>query len=243
MVTSAPALRFRHVQVRYPGHETPVLRELSLEVAAGERVALLGLNGSGKTTLLLAAVGLIPFEGTIEIAGIELSPRTVARVRERVGLLFAVPADQLLFPRVIDDVAFSLVRRRVPKPEARFRARGALENFAVADLADHSPFELSHGQKTRVALAGTMVTDPAVLLLDEPSAGLDPPGRLGLIRTLVSRNVSMLAATHDLEFARRACQRAVLLEDGRLVDERADLEALAKKWSAADGLPGGAGEG
>jgi cobalt/nickel transport system ATP-binding protein len=223
----------RDVSVRY-GEDEPVLQDVSLSIAAGERVALVGLNGSGKTTLLMAAVGLATHAGEIEVCGIRLERRTLAEVRGRVGVLFNVPEDQLLFPRVIDDVAFGLVRRGLARDEAARRAGRSLASLGVGGLGESSLHRLSHGQKQRVALAGALVAEPPLLLLDEPSAGLDPPGKRRLARLLGSLEAAMLIATHDLEFARGLCNRFVLLEGGRVAVDDADPDAVVRRWEARD---------
>lgn len=210
------ALAFRDVRARYAPADRLVLDDVSFDVAPGERVALLGLNGSGKTTLLLAAVGLVPFEGEIRIDGTPLDTGSAAGLRERIGFLFNVPEDQLLFPRVLDDVAFGLLRRGVRPDQAAERARRALASVGAEDLSESAVFRLSHGQKQRVALAGALVARAPLLLLDEPTAGLDPPGRRDLARLLRDIDAAMLVATHDLEFARDVCTRFLHLEGGRL---------------------------
>jgi len=211
---SAPVLRCQEVSVHMEGASGTILADVTLEAGAGERIALLGPNGAGKTTLLRAIVGLLPFDGQIEVAGIPVSPQHIAAVRERVGFLFTLPEDQVLFPRVIDDVAFGLRRRGTSVAEASERAREALRALEIAELAERAPYELSHGQVQRVALAGALVTRPALLLLDEPSAGLDPSGRRLLAGLLAEQPAAMLIATHDLAFARRTCSRFVRLEEG-----------------------------
>jgi cobalt/nickel transport system ATP-binding protein len=227
---TAPALTCRAVTVRYEHHGTTILDEVSFEIAAGERVALVGLNGSGKTTLLMAAVGLIPHEGDIEICGTKVSAATLPKVRDQVGFLFNVPEDQLLFPRVIDDVAFALLRRGLPAAQAADKARAVLKLLELTHLAEHSLHHLSHGQKQRVALAGALVAEPPLLLLDEPSAGLDPPAKRGLADLLRQQPAAMLVATHDLAFARRFCDRFVMLAEGRVVADAAEVNRLVRGW-------------
>lgn len=223
-------LEFREVTVRYEPAAPAALTGVSFSLAAGERVGLIGLNGSGKTTALMAVVGLVPHEGRILVDGISLSGRSAAAIRSRVGFLFNVPENQLLFPKVIEDVAFGLVRRGLSPREASDRALCVLDSLGIRDLADSPVHHLSHGQKQRVALAGALVTDPAVLLLDEPSAGLDPPARQRLARLLGGLPAAVLVATHDLEFASRTCSRFLVLERGRLVRELRDPADLLRFW-------------
>ncbi len=227
---NGPVLELENVVVRYEAAADPAVASASFAIARGERTALVGLNGSGKTTLLAAAVGLVPHEGEIRVCGTVLSPRTASAVRDLVGFLFNVPEDQLLFPRVVDDVAFGLLRRRVSAGEARAKAARALDALGVADLAESPVHHLSHGQKQRVALAGALVADPPLLLLDEPSAGLDPPGRRRLARLLAGLDAAMLVATHDLDLAARTCSRFILLDRGRVAFDGTDVARVLDRW-------------
>jgi energy-coupling factor transporter ATP-binding protein EcfA2 len=211
-----PVLEFKSVNIRYPGRSQNTVTDVTFHVHPDERVALFGLNGSGKTTLLLAAAGLVPFTGTIFIDGVPVEKKTLQKARERTGFLFNVPEDQILFPRVLDDVSYGLVRKGVPQEAAHQKAMSALAALGVADLSECSPFQLSHGQRQRIALAGALVTAPAVLLLDEPTSGLDPLGRLSLAEVLRAVTSSILIATHDVEFASRACGRFLVLSGSEL---------------------------
>ncbi len=210
------ALRFRGVTVRYAPQGPAVLEGLDLDLGPGERVALLGLNGSGKTTLLKAAVGLLPHEGLIQVGKRKLERASLDLIRTQVGFLFNQPEDQLLFPDVLDDVAFGPRRRGHSLDQARTRARAMLEAVGAGDMGDMEVHHLSHGQKQRVALAGILAMDPELLLLDEPSAALDPPGRARLGTLLQGLGAAMLIATHDLDLARTCCTRALVVEGGRL---------------------------
>jgi cobalt/nickel transport system ATP-binding protein len=227
---TAPALVFSHASVRYEPAEPPVLSDIDLEIAPGEKVALLGLNGSGKTTLLLAAVGLLPHEGTITVCGLPLTRESVGEVRRRIGFLFNVPEDQLLFPKVLDDVAFALLHGGVPHAEARAKAMDMLTALGIGQLAQSSLHHLSHGQKQRVALAGALVSAPPLLLLDEPSAALDPPAKRNLARLLAAQPVAIVLATHDLDFASGLCTRFLVLEGGRIVLDRTDVREIRQRW-------------
>ena len=223
------ALSFKDVTLRYEAGAEPVLTAASFAVGSGERVALVGLNGAGKTTILLAVAGLVPHEGAISVCGTRLSRQTLPEVREKIGFLFNVPEDQLLFPKVIEDVAFGLLRRGADPRDAKEKGLGALERLDVAHLSESPLHHLSHGQKQRVALAGAIVLTPPLLLLDEPSAGLDPPGKRSLERLLPELDAAMLIATHDLGFASRLCSRFILVEQGRIV------EVGARTYPRSDG--------
>lgn len=207
------ALEFKSVSIRYPRRQTDTISNISFTIYPGEKAALLGLNGSGKTSLLLAAVGLIPFSGSIIVDGIPLEERNFQKVRERTGFLFNIPEDQILFPRVLDDVSYGLIRKGVAPLEAREKALSVLEMLGIDETAELSPYQLSHGQRQRIALAGALVTNPSLLLLDEPSSALDPPGRLSLAEILQNIDSSILLATHDIEFASRICSRFLVIKD------------------------------
>lgn len=218
------------VSVNFRHGEKPALVDVTFQIAAGERVALLGLNGSGKSTLLASIAGLVPFSGTITVLQRELNERTVKEIRGDIGFLFSIPEDQILFPKVIDDVAFTLVQQNVPVDEAKERASKVLSRLDAGRLADLAPDELSHGQRLRVALAGAIAAYPPLLLLDEPSSGLDPHGSRALIRYLRSLPSAMLVASHDLSFARRVCDRFILLEEGRIRLEGVDFRDVERYW-------------
>jgi cobalt/nickel transport system ATP-binding protein len=227
---TAPALSFRSLTVRYEHGGHSVLDGVSFDIAAGQRVALVGLNGSGKTTLLMAAVGLVPHHGDIEVGGIKVAHATLPQVRDQVGFLFNVPEDQLLFPRVIDDVAFALLRRGLTRDTATLKALAVLKALELVHLAEQSLHHLSHGQKQRVALAGALVAEPPLLLLDEPSAGLDPPAKRDLANLLHRQSAAMLVATHDLAFARRFCERFIMVAEGHVVDDATEVNRLLRDW-------------
>ncbi len=225
------ALEYQDVSVSYAEGTNKVLRSITLSFEQGERVALVGLNGSGKTSLLLATVGLVLSEGSIIVGGTRLERKTLAKVRAQVGFLFSVPEDQLLFPNVLDDVAHGAIRSGLTHDSARKAALAVMSELGVESLA-HAPLHsLSHGQKQRIALAGALVTNPPLLLLDEPSAALDPPAKRKLAQYLTTLTSTLVIATHDLEFAERVCQRYVLLDEGQVVRQGSDLAEVSEKWT------------
>jgi energy-coupling factor transporter ATP-binding protein EcfA2 len=220
------ALRFSGVSAGYGAAEPQALLGCSFVVEEGERTALIGPNGSGKTTILHATVGLIAHEGEIRVAGRRVERANLPRVRDGVGFLFANPEDQILFPRVIDDVAFSLTARGMAAADAEEAARAALTRLNATALGDRSPFRMSQGQRLRAALAGALVSEPPLLLLDEPTSGMDRAGRELLAADLRRLRSAMLIATHDLDFARSCCTRYLRIEDGSVVGQGRDLDRM-----------------
>ena len=215
--------------VAYAYHDTPALAGLSLSIAAGERVVLLGANGSGKSTLLRLLDGLyFPQDGRIEAFGEPLTEERFAEdeaalaFRRRVGFVFQNPDVQLFNPTVFDEVAFGPLQMGWSKDEVRRRVAAALDQFAIASLKDRSPHRLSGGEKKKVALASVLVLEPEVLLFDEPTASLDPKSASALIDFLVTCRGSgrtVVTATHDLDIVEDIADRCFVLEAGRLIAE------------------------
>lgn len=230
MSIPVPALEFESVSVTYEGAPGPAVRNITMRIVAGERVALLGNNGSGKTTLLYAAAGLIPYTGTIRVGGTVLGPSTKDAIRARLGFLFSNPEDQILLPRVLDDVAFALSRGATTTAEDADEARSMLRLLDSETLAERSPHQLSQGERLRVALAGALVAKPPLLLMDEPSENLDPPGKRRLASLLVETGAAMLLATHDLRFAGRCCTRFVALAGGEVGRDTSSYRELSPDW-------------
>lgn len=209
---------------------TPALKCVDLDVEEGEKVAVVGPNGAGKSTLLHLIAGFrAPFQGTVRVMDDLLEERTADSVRRHIGLLFQDPDDQIFMPTVEEDVAFGPVNLGMDAVEERVLR--ALRSVSAEDLAKRKPHRLSHGMKKRVAIAGVLAMEPDVLLLDEPTAGLDPRSRSGLIGTLKGMRRTMLIATHDLEAAGEVADRVVLLNgsvvfDGRLSNLMAKEDVL-----------------
>jgi cobalt/nickel transport system ATP-binding protein len=198
---------------------TPALRGLSLEAPAGSRTALLGANGSGKSTLLLHLNGLLAAgRGSVLVFGRAVGPDSLREIRRRVGLVFQNPDDQLFSTSVAEDVAFGPRNLGLNPGEVRRRVRRALETVGIAALAQRPPHHLSLGQKKRAAIAGVLAMEPDLLVLDEPTAGLDPSGVRQLMELLAvfhAQGRTIVLATHDVDLAYAWADRAVVLADGR----------------------------
>lgn len=224
-LTSRPVVMLRDLRL-HRGTRI-VLDGVSLEVSRGQVVALMGASGSGKTTTLRAMAGLEPFEGgEVDVDGVLLAqgapnPATLRDLRAKVGMVFQF---HCLFEHLtaLQNVCLAQIhvhRRSVPEAEAR--ARGLLGQLGVEHRATALPRELSGGEAQRVAIARALATDPPVLLMDEPTASLDPARRdeLALIvRDLVARGRTIIAATHDEDFAGRAAARVVRMANGRVAE-------------------------
>jgi cobalt/nickel transport system ATP-binding protein len=210
-------LRLAGVTYRYPdGH--PALDGVDLRVTHGERVAVLGPNGAGKTTLMHHLNGLLlAAAGELEVAGLRVERDTLAELRRRVGLVFQDPDDQLFMPTVREDVAFGPLNMGLTREAARARVADALRAVRMEAAADRAPHQLSMGERRRVAIATVLAMRPELLVLDEPSANLDPRARRELLDVLEQRDQTLLVTTHDLPLAAELCERAVVLARGRVV--------------------------
>jgi len=211
------ALSIQDVTYAYPDGRA-ALRGVDLTIVRGERVALLGPNGAGKSTLALHCNGVLePAAGTVTVAALRVDKRSLAEVRRRVGIVFQDPDDQLFMATARDDVAFGPANAGVKGSELDDRVHAALVAVGMAEHADRAPHHLSFGQRRRVALATVLVSEPEILVLDEPSSNLDPYSRRELAEIVAGLDVTVLMVTHDLPYAYELCERAVILDDGVIV--------------------------
>lgn len=216
----APTLDVRDLRFVYPDG-TVALRGVTLSVAAGEKVALVGPNGAGKSTLMLHLNGLLgevrDGQAPVTVAGLPVTRDNLPLVRARVGMVFQNPDDQLFSPTVFDDVAFGPLHMGLPEAEVRERVAWALAQVGMSELASRLSHHLSLGQKKRVAIATVLSMHPDMLVLDEPSAGLDPRARRSLITLLQALPLTMLIASHDLRLVRELLPRTVVMDEGVVV--------------------------
>ena len=207
-------LVFDHVCVFYG--DTPVLRELSFQVRSGEQVGLIGANGAGKSTLMKAALGLLPYTGSITVDGIPVTRKTLPEVRRKLGYVLQDADNQMFMPTVLDDMVFGPMNYGLSRAAAEQRAEETLAELHMEYLRDRHNHKMSGGEKRMAAVATILAMQPKIMLMDEPSTALDPKNRRTLIRTLNALPVTKIIATHDLDLVLETCDRVLLLHDGQI---------------------------
>ncbi len=201
----------------YPdGHEA--IRDLSFSVQKGESIGIIGANGAGKSTLLKLLVGLYtPQSGCIVIDNMRMSKKTLRHIRQIVGFTFQQADDQLFMPTVYDDVAFALRNDGINEDEVNQRVANALTIVGAMHVKDRPPYRLSEGEKRLVTIATVLAMKPKILLMDEPTAALDPKARRTLIHLVQELPHTKIVTTHDLDFVLECCERTIVLANGTIV--------------------------
>ena len=233
----SPLFELRDVGFDYDG--IPALRGLSLQIDCGQRLALVGANGSGKSTLLRILDGLYsPTQGALYFDGQEVTAQLLQRddfalpFRRRVGLVFQNPDVQLFNPTVFDEIAFAPLQLGWSREQVLSRVEQTLDYMRLTSLRDRPPYRLSGGEKKRVALASVLVLDPEVLLLDEPTATLDPRSQsevIDLIQEWKGSSKTVISATHQLEIVEDIADRMLVLEEGRVAASGTPAEILSNR--------------
>jgi energy-coupling factor transporter ATP-binding protein EcfA2 len=213
--TAAQALmlEMRDYDFRYPDG-THALTGVDLCMAAGERLALVGENGAGKTTLLSCLLGLQQGTGTYHFEGQPVTRRLRKHLWRNIGMVFQDCADQLFCPSVEEEIAFGLKQLRIPKKELRQRTAEALSLVRLEGVERRVPLHMSGGERKRLAMACVLAMSPKLLILDEPSAGLDPHGEELLLSILSDLDVTLLLVSHDMFFVGALTRRTVVMQDG-----------------------------
>jgi len=207
---------------------TFALRGVSFTIHHGESVAIVGANGAGKSTLLMHLNGfLAPTAGTVRIGNIPLTKKTLPEVRRTVGMVFQDPDDQLFMPTVYEDVAFGPYNLGLPKDEVDARVEQSLQIVGVEHLKNKPPYRLSNGEKRRVAIASILSMAPDILVMDEPTTGLDPFARRRLIRLMHEFHHTKIITSHDLDMVLDLCERTIVLHEGRVKADGPTLEIFA----------------
>ena len=228
-----PIIRFENVHFTYPEEERESLKGIDLEIASGSFVAVLGHNGSGKSTLakLMNAI-LLPSSGKVLVRDMDTADEDkLLDIRRTVGMVFQNPDNQIVANVVEDDVAFAPENLGVPPEEIRQRVDAALKQVGMYEHRMHAPHLLSGGQKQRVAIAGVLAMEPAVLVLDEPTAMLDPQGRKEVIQTVTAlcreKGMTVILITHHMEECVGA-DRLVIMSDGAIVSDGSPAKVFSQ---------------
>lgn len=219
-------IEVNQLKFNYPdGHVA--LKGVSLHIEPGEKVALVGPNGAGKSTLMLHLNGILQGQGAVKVAGLPVQAETLGKVRAAVGLVFQDPDDQLFSPTVFEDVAFGPLHMGLPEAEVHTRVHAALEAVGMGAYAERVSHHLSVGEKKRIAIATVLSMNPEILVMDEPSAGLDPRARRGLINLLAALPQTMLVSTHDIRMVAEVFPRTVIMDEGQIAADGPTSALLA----------------
>lgn len=225
-----PLIDVRGLRYRYPDG-TLALDGIDFRLDPGETVALLGANGSGKTTFVLHLNGILRGEGTVSVCGMPMTDKTLPEVRRKVGIVFQDAEEQLFMPTVLEDVTFGPLNLGVAPEIALERALRTLERVGMQGSATKAPYHLSAGEKRRVALAGVLVMKPDILILDEPTTFLDPPGQRNLIRLLKDLPQAKIVVTHSTSLAKAIARRAVFFKNGKIAGDGATTDIIQRyRW-------------
>ncbi len=230
-------VNLQNVTYKYPLTDAPVLKNISLQVNAGEFVAVIGPNGAGKSTLCYTLAGFVPhffkgeLTGTVEVAGQESSKSSLPEWVLNVGLAFQNPFNQISGAKytVYEEVAFGLENIGIPRDEMKQRVEAALKLTGISDLADRSPYSLSGGQQQRVALTSILVMQPKVLVLDEPTSQMDPIGTrevFSTIRAMAEQGMTVILVEHKMEWIANFADRVVALHEGQILLEGKPQEVM-----------------
>jgi len=225
----AEIIKIRNLEYVYPDG-TRALKGVNLDISKGESVGLIGPNGAGKSTLLLHLNGILKgTKGSVEVLGMRMEDKNLAKIRRKVAIVFQEPDDQLFMPTVFDDVAFGPVNSGYSKEKVKEKVKKALRQVRMEGYEDRCSHHLSLGEKKKISIATVLSMDPEILILDEPTISLDPGARRELIKLLKDLNITKIIAGHDLELIVEICSRVVLLDEGEIVTNGDPREVLSNK--------------
>jgi energy-coupling factor transporter ATP-binding protein EcfA2 len=219
------SIEIQDLSFAYPdGHKA--LEDVSLNIEPCEKVALVGPNGAGKSTLILHLNGILLGNGCVQVCGLDVNQVHLGRIRAMVGLVFQNPDDQLFSPTVYEDVAFGPLYQGLPPDEVQLRVDEALKAVRMGNYTDRVSHHLSVGEKKRISIATVLSMNPEVLVLDEPTAGMDPRARRSLINLLDELPLTMLVSSHDMLMVRELFPRMVIMDEGRIVADGPTRELM-----------------
>lgn len=209
-------IQFKELHYRYPdGNEA--LKGINLSINSGESIGLVGANGAGKSTILMQLTGiLLPTKGGVYIEDVLINKKNLPQIRKKIGYVFQNPEDQLFMTSVYDDVAFGPRNYKLDEKEVNEKVISALNKVGIETLSSRAPHRLSGGQKHLAAIATALSMEPKILIMDEPTAALDPKARRRVINLLNSFNHTKIIATHDLDMVLDTCERTIVIKDGKV---------------------------
>lgn len=224
-----PAIRIEHLKYRYPYTKTLALNDISCEISKGEFIGVIGSNGAGKSTLSQALLGLVPnlyhgaYGGKVEIDGLNAKTTPIDSLCKKVGLVFQNPFNQITGSKltVYEEIAFGLENLGIEQSEMQSRVEKIMEMLNISNLKDCSPYDLSGGQMQRMSIAGILVMQPEIIVLDEPTSQLDPKGSeevFKAVESLKNQGKTIIMVEHKMEKIAQYSNRVMLLSEGKLVD-------------------------
>ena len=222
-------LEVRNLKFSYPDGQAAI-RNMSFTIHHGEAVGIIGANGAGKSTLLMLLMGvLFPAAGEVLVGDVRLTPKTLPLIRQRLGLVFQDPDDQLFMPSVYDDVAFGPRNLLLDADEVARRVADSLTQVGITQLKDRAPFKLSGGEKRSEAIAAVLSLEPDVLIMDEPTTALDPQSRRRVINLLNSFDHTKIITSHDLDMVVATCSRILVIKNGEIAADGTAAEILSNQ--------------
>jgi cobalt/nickel transport system ATP-binding protein len=227
-------VEMKNVSYHYPDGNRGI-NEVTMLLHHGESVGVIGANGAGKSTLLMLLLGILfPQEGEVVVGDIQVTGKTISLIRQRVGLVMQQADDQLFMTTVYDDIAFGPRNEGLSEDEVSTRVADALKTVGLENIEGRAPYKLSGGEKKSVSIATVLSMEPDILLMDEPTAGLDPQARRRLINLLKCFKHTKIITSHDLDMIMDTCDRVLVLKDGFLVADGNPKELLysAEKMDA-----------
>lgn len=209
-------IEINNLSYTYPDG-TEALKDINITIERNESVGVIGANGAGKTTLLLHINGILHNRHVVKVFGLDVSGSNLRQIREKVGLVFQDPEDQLFMPTIFDDVAFGPINMKLADEEVRSRVDVALKEVGMNNSGERSAYHLSIGEKKRVSIATVISMNPEILIMDEPTGNLDPKGRRVLIELLKGIKSTKIISSHDLDFVKQLTTRVFVLDKGCIV--------------------------
>lgn len=220
-------LEVRDLHFTYPdGHKA--INGMSFSIFHGESVGIIGANGAGKSTLLMLLMGvLFPSQGKVLVGDVPVTKKTLPYIRQRLGMVFQDPDDQLFMTTVYDDVAFGPRNYKLEEKEVEKRVIQALDLVGIPHLKDRAPYKLSGGEKRAAAIASVLSMQPDILVMDEPTAGLDPKSRRRVMGLFKSFTHTRIITSHDLDMVFGLCERTIVMKEGEIAAQGPTAEILA----------------